>query len=103
MIKLWLYGDLRRQAGEGLLSTKLPLAEGETIGRLLRRLDIALEEISHLFLNGKLLFSRSSMATWLGYVGEEEWTARDFSPLNVKLRPGDRLGIFPRNMGMLVV
>ncbi|HID87035.1 MAG TPA: hypothetical protein EYP55_06595 [Anaerolineae bacterium] len=103
MIELWLYGDLRRHAVEGSVPLKLPLAEGATIGEVLRRLDLAPEEISHIFLNGKLLFSRSSMATWLGYVEEKERMAQGFNPIEVTLRPGDRLGIFPRNMGMLVV
>ena len=102
MIEVWLYGDLRRRAGDQA-PARLSLAESETVGDLLRRLDIAPEEVSHIFLNGKLLLSRSSMAPWLGYRREEGWTGSDFNPLAVKLRPGDRLGIFPRKMGMLVV
>ena len=103
MVELWLYGSLRRHAGESSLPLKLPIAEGETIGGVLSRLAIAQEEISHIFLNGKLLSTRSSMAPWLGYVREREWIAPDFDPLEVVLRPGDRLGLFPRDMGMLVV
>lgn len=60
MIELWLYGSLWRHAGENSAPLKLPIAEGETVGGVLRRLDIAQEEISHIFLNGKLLSSRSS-------------------------------------------
>lgn len=101
MIEVWLYGELRCRAGE--VPTWLPLARGETVGDVLRRLDIAPKEVGHIFLNGGLLFSRSSMAPWLGYRREEGWTGSDFNPLEVELCPGDRLGIFPRNMGMLVV
>lgn len=105
MIELRSYGDLRRYAGEKVASDEsvvlVTASEDDTVSDVLRRVGTDLDKVSNVFLNGKLLFSRSSMAPWLGY--QREWVSPDFNPLDVQVHCGGRLGTFPRDMGMLVV
>jgi hypothetical protein len=84
-LEVRLYGRLRRYAGgedpreETLV--RLPLVEGETLEGALGRVGIdARQEVSHLFVNGSL--------------------CRDWSRTP---REGDRLGVFPKDMGLLYV
>lgn len=78
---MWLYGKLRRfapsQRADGDSVLYLEHHPGETIGQVSERLGLALEETSHLFLNGQL------------------------SAPTRRLSEGDRLGIFPEDMGLL--
>lgn len=106
MIELYLYGNLRHAAGGASgerQAFELPDTETQTVGDLLRSLDIDPAEVGSLFLNGRLLHTRCSMALWLGYRQVEGCVPTTNSYDNVPIRPGDRLGIFPRNMSMLVV
>jgi len=97
------YGKLRRYAPEPSLSResllRLEPQPDETVGTLLARLGISLEEVSHIFLNGALLLTCNSMAPWLRYPRPVE---RD-KGWNTPLHSGDRLGLFGRDMAMLVV
>ncbi len=80
-IEVHLYGKLRRvaacpdTAGECVVS--VPVAEGATIGEVLAQLGVALEETSNHFLNGEL------------------------SAPTRRVKPGDRLGVFPDDMATL--
>jgi len=107
MIEIHLYGDLRRYAQEKRASSQsvvqLPARNGDTVGRVLRELGIDPTEIGQVFLNHKLLNTRCSMAFWLGCQSAEERIPAGRSYLDVPLRPGDRLGVFPAKMAMLVV
>jgi len=99
-IEVRLYGDLHRRAAEPVL--RLSVTEGETVAEVLRRVGVDPEEVGHIFLNHRLLFTHSSMAPWLRYQVETERVPAG-RHWDTPLRPGDQLGVFPRRMGMLVV
>lgn len=105
MVEIRLYGKLRRYAQdfqtnrENLIQVS-PRPE-ETLEMLLTRMDIPVDAIYTIFFNSKLLASRSGMAKWIGYpqvrTDPFDWK------LNVKINPGDRLGLFGRDMAALVI
>lgn len=107
MIELHLYGDMRRYASgktpNGASVSNLRFADVRTVGDVLRQVGIEPAEVGHIFLNGKLLYTRSRMAPWLGYPRAEDRVPVDGSHLDATLRSGDRLGLFPKRMSMLVV
>jgi hypothetical protein len=74
----------------------------ETVGQVLDRLGVDAAEVSHLFLNGRLL-PRGVYPISLGYplttqrpLSQQDW-------LDTPVHSGDRLGIFPLKMGLVVV
>lgn len=77
-IEVHLYGRLRRagEEGDGTRLSVTVQAE-ETIGDVLSRIGIKPEEVSHLFLNFQ------------------------YSALGRTVKEGDRLAVFPREMGLL--
>jgi hypothetical protein len=80
----------------------LPLGDGSTLGQVLDRVGIDLEQVSNVFLNGRLL-PRSVYPITLGYPLAADGPLSPEGYLSVSIKPGDRLGIFPRNMGSVVV
>lgn len=101
MVEMHLYGQLRRHAAEARASGESvvrldPGPEG-TVRSALERAGIEPEEAYHVFLNGAILTTRNSMAPWLKYQ-----QARG-EGLDTRLRDGDRLGLFGRDMALLVV
>jgi hypothetical protein len=105
MVDICLFGKLRRfvkepEAGHDNLMRIAPQPE-ETLEQLLARIGIPLDEIYTIFLNSKLLASRSLMAYRMGYqqVNEDplDWN------LEVAVKAGDRIGLFGRDMAALVV
>jgi hypothetical protein len=107
MIELHLYGDLRRYAQERMIAgqsvVRLPVGNGKTVGGVLREVGIDPTEVGQIFLNGKLLSTRCSMAFWLGYQFAKERVSTGGSYLDAPVHSGDRLGVFPTKMAMLVV
>jgi len=107
MIELHLYGDLRRHAGEETTSrqsvVQLVIGHDETVGSVLRKAGINPAEVGQVFLDHKLLDSRCSMRLWLGYQSARERIPSGGSYLDAPVRSGDRLGLFPTNMAMLVI
>jgi hypothetical protein len=103
MVEVRFYGKLRRYAPDPTPSResllRLEPQPDETVRGLLARLGVPLEEISHVFLNGALLLTCNSMAPWLRYPRPVDRG----EGLDAPLRPGDRLGLFGRDMAMLVV
>jgi len=107
MIEIHLYGKLRRfgpdPRGDRETVVRLDVRPQETVGSVLEQLGITPDEIAHVFLNGALLTTCNSMAPWLRYRQVRE----DFSPcipaLDTPVQDGDRLGLFGRDMAMLVV
>ncbi len=106
MIEVHLFGDLRHYAGNGGRAHSavvwLPAGDCATVGRVLAELGIDPQEVSHVFLNGRLL-PRSAYPISLGYpltsavpLSSEGW-------LGTVVGPGDRVGIFPLKMGLVVV
>ena len=84
MVELHLYGKLRRFT-DNLDPTHdsiiyVPVKEGDTIETIVKRIGIPLHELgNNIFLNGR-------------YFG-----------LDRKVKDGDRLGLFPDNMQMIIV
>lgn len=80
-LEVRLYGKLRRLAACRQVDAEsvvyLEYRPGETIGQVLSRLGITLEEVSHIFLNGELSAPTRRVAN------------------------GNRLGIFPADMALL--
>jgi len=107
MIEVHLYGDLRRYPHERRTSDQsaiqLPVRHADTVGGALHRLGIDPKQVGQVFLNSKLLYSRCSMAPWLGYQSVHERVPIGQSYLDAPIHSGDRLGVFPTNMAMLVV
>ncbi|MBD3193230.1 MAG: MoaD/ThiS family protein [Candidatus Heimdallarchaeota archaeon] len=83
MITVKLYGDLRKRFNKPINSPGSPNTleiepSGITdVNDLLQELQIAGEEVSHIFVNGR------------------------YSSVNKKVMNGDRVALFPRNMGLL--
>ena len=78
-----IFGDLRKKIEGYNISDALPLnlqieSNGiDTIADILNKLAIEIEETYHLFVNGT------------------------YSGFNKKVKDGDRVGLFPKNMSLL--
>ena len=105
MVEIRLYGKLR------LFTKKHPTDQDkvirvspnpeENLETLLERLDIPVDEIYTIFINSKLLATRSGMAVWMGY---QQVRKNPFDwDLKVLVTPGDRVALFGRDMANLVV
>lgn len=107
MIEVRLYGRLRRLApdprGDREAVIRLEVRPGETVGSVLERLGVPTDEIAHVFLNGRLLTTCNSMAPWLRYQRVREDVPTCEPALDTPVREGDRIGLFGRDMAMLVV
>lgn len=81
MIDVHLYGKLRALAPNSAMDADsvlhVPVSDGDTIADVLARIGIAPEEVAHLFLN------------------------HEYSGLRRRVRDGDRLGVFARDMALL--
>ena len=105
MVEVYLYGNLRRFAQNGDNSRggalRMEPRADETVDTLLMRMEMPLDEIHHIFLNGKLLVTRSGMARWLRFPQVRpdpfDWN------LGTPVKSGDRIGLFGRDMAALVV
>lgn len=95
------YGDQPRPDRPSVLH--LPIAGGLSVAQVLQRTGIPPEQVGQVFLNGKLLNTRSTMAPWLGYPTEQERLPASGDYLETRVANGDRLGLFPPNMTILVV
>ncbi len=79
---------------------------GKTVRTVLERTGISPDEIYHVFLNGSILSTRNSMAPWLRYQQAPDGsTGRPATAkaLDTPIHDGDRLGLFARDMALLVV
>ncbi len=84
MIEVHLYGKLRRftdnQDPTRDSIIHIPVKEGDTIESIIRHVGIPLEALgSNIFLNGEC------------------------SALAIKVKDGDRLGVFPKDMQLLMI
>jgi len=106
MISIHMYGRLRRFAPNPSPSAnsvvEIEAIEGETLQMLIDRIDIDKSDLYTVFINAKLLTSRTKIASFLGYpqVNEEDCQSWD---LNVVIKDGDRLGFFGPDMPCLVI
>ena len=105
MVEIHLYGKLRNMSLDAASSQKgvfeINPKKGETIGLLLERLNIPVDDVYSLFVNHKLLAARSGMAMWLRHQQVNE-TPFDWD-LNSPVKADDRIGLFGRDMAALVV
>jgi len=71
----------------------------DTVGSLLEGVGVPVDEISHVFVNARLLATRNSMAAYYGY----PHTGSDLADWNlgVPVGDGDRIGVFGRDMAIL--
>jgi len=105
MISIHLYGKLRRYAPDkspsGISVLEIEAIENETLQMLLDRIGMGIDELYTIFINSKLLTSRTRYATFLGYhqVHEEDCQGWD---LTVVIKDGDRIGFFGPDMPALV-
>ena len=101
-MKVHLYGSLRHYAVDSRPDresvVRMVPRQGETVGTVLEQVGISPSEVYHIFLNGVLIATSNSMAPWLKYQ-----QGRDSRGLDTPVQPGDRLGLFARDMGLLVV
>ena len=100
MVEVHLYGSLRRHARDSRPDresvVRVVSEEGETVAALLTRVGIAPDELYHVFLNGTVLSTENTMVNWLAY-------RRHDLGLEAPALPGDRIGVFGRDMPLLVV
>ena len=104
-VEIRLFGHLCHHAGEGSRSgtaVYLPAVEAATVGQVLDHLGIDLSEVGNLFLNGRLL-PRGIYPLTLGYQSVSERPLAGEEVLAIPVQPGDRVGIFPTNMSVVVV
>lgn len=106
MIEIRLFGNLRRYV-QGTRSASdtivyLPAAETSTVGQVLARIGIDPAEVSHVFVNGRLL-PRAAYPITLGYPLAAGQPLTPEGHWGTAVQEGDRVGIFPRNMGVVVV
>ena len=85
VIRIKLYGDLREKTpilknDHGVPSTlDLNASEMKTVLDVLNKFNITEDEISHIFVNGR------------------------YSGIEKEVKTGDRIGIFPKRMGLIFV
>ena len=103
MIEMHLYGSLRRYAGDyrSMEDTVLrqEVQEGKTLASLLDEAGIPCTEISHIFVNAKLLVTRTTSGSLYGYPQQRD-TVFDWD-LDLPLTNGDRIGLFGTDMSVL--
>jgi hypothetical protein len=105
MVEIRIFGKLHRYISEPDVTSgnmvKIEQRPKETMGELLARINIPADEVHTIFLNFRLLASRSKMAYRMGYQQVDknplEWE------LDVEVKAGDRVGLFGRDMSALVV
>ncbi|MCR4406232.1 MAG: hypothetical protein NUW24_04830 [Anaerolineae bacterium] len=106
-IEVHLYGSLRRYAPDPRPDRECVVrftpGPEETIETVLERLGIPAAELGHVFLNGSLLATCNAMAPWLRYQQAQANVFNRERALDILLGANDRLGLFPREMAMLVV
>jgi hypothetical protein len=103
MAEIHVYGKLRRYVNNGqndrhVVITLDPRGD-ETLESLLKHMEIPVDEINHVFLNAKLLATRTSMAPYMGF---QQYRSSLFDwDLDIPVGAGDRIGLFGMDMAML--
>jgi hypothetical protein len=103
MVEVHLYGNLRQYApapakGHARVLQVRPRRD-ETVGSLLHSAGIPVDEVNHIFLNARLLATRSHTAKLFGYPqAQEDVMGWD---LAIPVADGARIGLFGRDMVVL--
>lgn len=107
MVEVRFYGKLRcygeDSRPDGLSRRVFSPGQVPTLEALLQEVGIGVEELGHVFLNGRLLQTRATMARWLGYPDAAGRVPQGGTPLDVPLRVGDRVALFGLDMALLVI
>jgi hypothetical protein len=103
VIEIHLYGNLRRYAEnrrpmEDTVSWR-EIQEEETLASVLDEMGIPSSEINHIFVNAKLLVTRTSYGALYDYPQVRD-TLSDWD-LSLPLGDGDRIGLFGNDLLML--
>lgn len=105
MIEIHLYGKLRRYAKDNPSSRgsviRIESQPDETIESLLTRVGISLDEVYSIFYNSRLLATHSKSALMVGF-HQVRYNPFDWD-LSLPVKAGDRIGLFGRDMALLVV
>lgn len=105
MISIHLYGKLRRHAPNKSPSDNsiitIEAIKNETLQMLFDRLGIHVSELYTIFINSKLLTSRTKIAPFLGYQQVNDENCQEWD-LTVIINDGDRIGLFGPDMPALV-
>ena len=105
MVSIHLYGTLRRYAKDNSASSdsiiEAEVKENEEIYDFLERLGFEIGELYTIFINSRLLTSRTKMAPFLGYqqVCEDECLCWELTEI---VKDGDHIGLFGEDMPALV-
>ena len=105
MVSIHLFGKLRRYAADkspsGNSVIEAEVLENEGLYDFLLRLGFDIGELYTIFINSRLLTSRTKMAPFLGYqqVCEEDCLCWELSET---IKDGDRIGLFGEDMPALV-
>lgn len=106
VIELRLFGSLQQYSPEptSVPGTPLhvPLGDGSTLGQVLDQVGVDIDEVSNVFVNGRLL-PRSIYPITLGYQLAADGPLSPEGYLSAPVQQGDRVGIFPRKMASVVV
>jgi hypothetical protein len=103
MVEIHLYGKLRQlleeyQPRQDTVVVVEP-SPHDTVGSLIERMGIPVSEVSHIFVNAKLLATRNRSGVFYGYpqAGSDlaDWG------LSLAVNDGDRIGLFGRDMAIL--
>jgi hypothetical protein len=105
MIEIRIYGKLRRfisepEADHSNVMRVTPQPQ-ETLAQVLARIGIPLDDIYTIFLNSRLLVTRSKMAYWIRFQQVHK-NPLDWE-LGIVVKSGDRVGLFGRDMAALVI
>ena len=107
MLDIRFYGKLRRFAADprptAISQRQLPVDSALTVRGLLEGLGIDPADVGHVFLNNRLLLTCATMNLWLDYLDAGERVPAEGTPWETTLHPGDRVALFGRDMGLLVV
>ena len=105
MIEVRLFGEFRQyntsKAPSGT-AIYLPAGKEETVGQVIAHFGIDPDAVGNVFLNGRLV-PRSVYPIMLGYPLTAQVPLAPEAYLNTPVRCGDRLGLFPRTMSLVVV
>ena len=103
MVEVHLYGKLRQYApapakGQARVLCVKPQRD-ETVASLLNNAGIPVDEVNHIFLNARLVATRSHAATLFGYPQAQE-DVMDWD-LALPVADGARIGLFGRDLVVL--
>lgn len=105
MVSIHLYGKLRRYAEDSSASSdsiiRAEVREKESLYDFLTRLGMDVDELYTIFINSRLLTSRTRIAPFLGYQQVCDENCQNWS-LSVIVNDGDRIGLFGADMPALV-